>query len=48
VYAKQGAEAFRKWLQDEGVKNITNVNERLKAATSWYSIYEVEPALVGA
>jgi tagatose 1,6-diphosphate aldolase len=48
VYAKQGPEAFRKWLQDEGVKNINNVNERLKAATSWHSIYEVEPALVGA
>jgi tagatose 1,6-diphosphate aldolase len=40
VYAKHGAEAFRKWLQDEGVKNINNVNERLKAATSWYAIYE--------
>jgi hypothetical protein len=24
------------------------VNERLKAATPWYSIYGVEPALVGA
>ena len=47
VYAKQGAEAFRKWLQSEGVKNINNVNERLKAATSWYSIYEVEPAMAG-
>jgi tagatose 1,6-diphosphate aldolase len=48
VFAKQGAEGFRKWLQSEGVKNINNVNERLKAATPWYSIYEVEPALVGA
>src|ERR1700689_4373227 len=48
LYAKQGAEAFRKWLQSEGVKNINNVNDRLKAATSWHSIYEVEPALVGA
>jgi len=47
VYARQGPEAFRKWLQTEGVKNINNVNERLKAATSWYPIYEVEPALVG-
>jgi len=47
VYAKQGADAFRKWLQDEGVKNINNVNERLKAATSWHSIYEVEPAMAG-
>jgi len=48
VYAKQGPEAFRHWLETEGVKNINNVNERLKAATSWHSIYGVEPALVGA
>jgi tagatose 1,6-diphosphate aldolase len=48
VYAKQGPEAFRKWLQDQGVKNINNVNERLKAATSWHAIYGVEPAMVGA
>jgi tagatose 1,6-diphosphate aldolase len=48
VYAKQGPEAFRKWLETEGVKNINNVNDRLKAASSWYSIYGVEPALVGA
>jgi tagatose 1,6-diphosphate aldolase len=39
VYAKQGAAAFRKWLETEGVKNIENVNERLKAATSWHSFY---------
>jgi tagatose 1,6-diphosphate aldolase len=48
VYAKQGAEAFRNWLQSEGVKNINNVNDRLKAATSWHSIYDVEPALAHA
>jgi len=48
VYAKQGPDAFRKWLQTEGVKNINNVNDRLKAATSWHSIYEVEPAMAGA
>lgn len=47
VYAKQGADAFRKWLQNEGVKNINNVNDRLKAASSWYPIYEAEPAMVG-
>jgi tagatose 1,6-diphosphate aldolase len=47
IYAKQGADAFRKWLQTEGVKNINNVNDRLKAATSWHSIYEVEPAMAG-
>ena len=48
VYAKQGAAAFRKWLETEGVKNINNVNDKLKAATSWHKIYEVESALVGA
>ncbi len=42
VYAKQGAAAFRKWLETEGVKNINNVNSKLKAATSWYPIYEAE------
>ena len=46
IYAKQGAASFRKWLETEGVKNINNVNGKLKAATSWHSIYEVEPALV--
>src|SRR6266581_3669828 len=48
IYAKQGADAFRKWLETEGVKNIDNVNSKLKAATPWYSIYQAEPALVGA
>ncbi|HMK22898.1 MAG TPA: tagatose 1,6-diphosphate aldolase [Terriglobales bacterium] len=48
VYAKQGADAFSKWLESEGVKNINNVNDKLKTATPWYSIYEAEPALVGA
>src|ERR1700682_1366122 len=42
IYAKQGAAAFRKWLETEGVKNINNVNSKLKAATSWHSIYGVE------
>jgi len=39
VYAKQGGAAFRKWLETEGVKNISNVNDRLKAATPWREIY---------
>jgi tagatose 1,6-diphosphate aldolase len=42
IYAKQGGAAFRKWLETEGVKNISNVNDKLKAATSWHSIYGVE------
>ncbi|MBV8205830.1 MAG: tagatose 1,6-diphosphate aldolase [Acidobacteria bacterium] len=41
IYAKQGAGAFRKWLEQEGVRNINNVNDRLKAATPWHSIYGV-------
>ena len=48
VYAKQGADAFRKWLETEGVKNISNVNDKLKAATSWFPIYDVEPVMAGA
>jgi tagatose 1,6-diphosphate aldolase len=36
VYAKQGAKAFEEWLNTEGVKNIENVNNALKAAHSWY------------
>jgi len=41
VYAQQGGKAFESWLKDEGVKNISNVNDALKAATPWYSIYGV-------
>jgi tagatose 1,6-diphosphate aldolase len=48
IYAKQGAASFRSWLETEGVKNINNVNERLKAATSWHSIYDPKSALAGA
>ena len=36
VYAKQGAKAFEEWLNTEGVKNIENVNNALKAAHSWF------------
>ena len=43
-----GRRGLPKWLQTEGVKNINNVNDALKAATSWHSIYGVEPAMVGA
>src|SRR5437588_7374188 len=48
IYGKQGAKAFEQWLQNEGVKNIENVNASLRAATSWFSRYEVrEPAMAG-
>jgi tagatose 1,6-diphosphate aldolase len=38
VYAKQGGKAFEQWLRGEGVKNIENVNARLKAATPWHAM----------
>ena len=41
IYAKQGGTAFDKWLRTEGVVNISNVNDRLKAATSWFGQYGV-------
>jgi tagatose 1,6-diphosphate aldolase len=44
IYAQQGGKAFEAWLKDEGVKNIENVNNALKAATPWYSIYGVQEA----
>ena len=39
VYGKDGAEAFRKWLQNDGVRNINNVNDCLKGASPWFSFY---------
>ena len=44
IYAKQGADAFRKWLESEGVKNIANVNERLKPAHPWFEFYGAKTA----
>jgi tagatose 1,6-diphosphate aldolase len=38
IYAKQGSAAFRQWLESEGVKNIENVNARLKAAQPWFEL----------
>jgi tagatose 1,6-diphosphate aldolase len=45
IYAGKGLKPFETWLNDEGVKNIENVNRSLKAASPWYSIYEVEEAV---
>ena len=39
VYAKQGVKALEDWLADTGVKNIKNVNERLKPAKPWFGFY---------
>ncbi len=44
VYAKEGAAAFRRWLESQGVENINNVNAALKNASAWYSFYGVKSA----
>jgi tagatose 1,6-diphosphate aldolase len=40
IYAKNGPDAFRKWLETIGVENIQNVNKALEAATPWTSKIE--------
>ena len=44
IYGKQGGQAFRTWLEDQGVKNIENVNARLAAARPWYEFYGAKSA----
>ena len=44
VYAKEGGQAFRKWLESEGVKNISNVNEHLEPARPWFEFYGAKSA----
>ena len=50
IYAREGVGAFRRWLQNEGVENIGNVNERLQRAGAWYETFGVSSAdaLAGA
>jgi tagatose 1,6-diphosphate aldolase len=45
VYAKGGVKALEDWLADQGVRNIENVNARLKAAKPWFSFYGAAAAL---
>ena len=44
VFGKQGGEAFRRWLETEGVTNIANVNARLEAARPWFEFYGAKSA----
>ena len=44
VYAKEGAVAFRRWLETQGVDNIKNVNTALATASPWFSFYGVDSA----
>ena len=36
VFVKHGSDALDAWLREEGVKNIQNVNARLRAALPWH------------
>jgi tagatose 1,6-diphosphate aldolase len=44
VYARDGAGAFRRWLETKGVENINNVNAALANASPWFSFYNAERA----
>lgn len=44
VYAKDGAAAFRSWLESKGVENINNVNMALATAQPWFSFYGASSA----
>src|ERR671912_499247 len=44
VFGKQGPQAFRTWLEGEGVVNINNVNARLAAAHPWFEFYGAKSA----
>jgi tagatose 1,6-diphosphate aldolase len=41
IFAKQGGDAFKHWLETTGVENIENVNRGLAAASPWYLKYGV-------
>lgn len=42
VFAREGRDAFRRWLEADGVRNIEAVNACLQAASPWFSFYGVE------
>ena len=44
VFGKQGASAFKTWLESEGVKNIENVNAHLQPARPWFEFYGAKSA----
>ena len=44
IYGKQGGAGFRAWLEDQGVTNINNVNERIKAARPGFEFYGAKSA----
>jgi tagatose 1,6-diphosphate aldolase len=48
VYAKEGRDAFDRWLADKGVRNIEVINETLgHAAKPWWTVYGGRDAVAG-
>lgn len=46
VYAQDGVEALRSWLEEQGVRNIQNMNEVLaKGAKPWWDFYGGKDAI---
>ncbi len=45
VYAKHGLRALEDWLQSEGVRNITAVNEALTGAKPWWAKLGLEETM---
>ena len=44
IYATEGVDSFRRWLESEGVENIGNVNQRLAKAHAWFDTFGVSSA----
>jgi tagatose 1,6-diphosphate aldolase len=44
VFGKNGGAAFRSWLENEGVKNIGNVNHHIQPARPWFEFYGAKSA----
>jgi len=42
VFVRGGANALQEWLETEGVRNMRNINESLKAATPWSETYPAD------
>jgi tagatose 1,6-diphosphate aldolase len=42
VFVRDGANALQEWLETEGVRNMRNINESLKAATPWSEKYPAD------
>ncbi len=44
IYCQQGVAALDDWLGTRGAENIGHINDRLEAATPWYSFYGADSA----